>query len=100
MFAGGTAAKIFPGNQNAGSGVTWLVQRESGIHRTVSLAPPVVEQEFSETGFLNALEELFGNDLVGIHIGAEERNNFAGVNSKWLHKIYVAPGRPRLGRAL
>ena len=40
---------------------------------------PVVEQELAEAGALNALQKLLGNDLVGIDVGAIERNDNSGV---------------------
>ena len=85
MLARRAAAEIAVGDQDAGAAVTWLVEREVRVERAVRRAPPVVEQKLPEAGALDALEELLGNDLVGIHVGAVERRHQTCVRAKRLH---------------
>ena len=34
---------------------------------------------------LDSLEELLGNDLIGVHVRARERRDAAGVDDEWFH---------------
>ena len=85
VFSRRTAAEILTRNQNAGTSVLRLIQCKVGIRFAGRGATPVVEQEFSEPGPFYALEELFGNDLVGIDVGAVERRDTAGMFAEGLH---------------
>ena len=40
------------------------------------VAQPVVEEELAEAGPLDPLEELLGDDLVGVDVGAVEHRHF------------------------
>ena len=54
-----------------------LVETKSGCSRPRRVAAPVVEQELAVAGALDALEELLGDDLVGVDVGAVERDEDA-----------------------
>ena len=49
------------------------VQLEVRIGLPVVREAPVEEQELAEAGALDPLEELLGDDLVGIDVGAVQR---------------------------
>src|SRR5580692_11683442 len=85
MLARRPAAKILVHDQDAGSRISRLVQHEFGIVLALGRAPPVMKQELTEAGALNALQKLLRNDLVGIHIDAVKRSDQACVRAKWLH---------------
>ena len=59
-----------------------IVQHEIRIGvagvRTALDAPPVIEKEISIAGALDPLEELFGNDLVGVDVRQR-----SGVQQCW-----------------
>src|SRR5439155_25168302 len=46
---------------------------------------PVVEQERAEAGALDPLQELFGDDLIGVDVGAVEGSGAAGDAADGLH---------------
>src|SRR5204863_7037251 len=50
------------------------------VQREARLAEPVPEQELTEAGALDALQELLGDDLVGVDVGAVERRHLTGYN--------------------
>src|ERR1017187_2610915 len=49
---------------------------------------PIVEQKLPEAGALDALEKLFGDNLIGIDIHAIERSDESGGFAKWLHGVW------------
>src|SRR5271166_1376197 len=61
VLARGAAAEVLTGHQD-----------RVGRQLPARLLGPVVEQELAEAGALDALEELLGHDLVGVHVGAIE----------------------------
>ncbi len=61
MLTRGAAAEVPAGDEDRVDG-----QLE------VRLLAPVVEQKLAESGALNALEELLGDDLVGVDVAAVE----------------------------
>ena len=67
VLARRAAAEVAAGHQDRRAGVRGLLEREA------LLAPPVPEQELAEAGALDALQELLGDDLVGVDVGAVER---------------------------
>ena len=85
MFARRTTSEILAGHENAGSFVTWMVQRKGWVVGAVFGTAPVVEQKFAEAGTLDSLQELFGDDLVSIYVMAMERGDFAFVFAERLH---------------
>ncbi len=76
MFAGGSAAEVLARNQNLRVLVVRMIQNEirmrcAGI-RSLLNAPPIEEQKFAIPGTFDPLEELLGNDLIGVDILAIE----------------------------
>jgi hypothetical protein len=40
------------------------------VEHEIAVRPPVIEEEGPVAGALDALQELFGDDLVGVHVSA------------------------------
>src|SRR5690606_22829356 len=96
VLAGRTAAEVLAGQQHAGSLVAREVQHEVLVDRTLGIVlvrladiqvGPFVEQVGAEAGALDRLEELLGNDLVGVDVGAIERRDETGVLGKGFHRL-------------
>src|SRR5690606_17702153 len=88
VLAGRTATEVFTGQQHAGALVAREVQHEFLVDRTLRAVlirltdvqvTPLVEQVRAEAAALDRLEELLGNDLVGVDVGAIQRADQAGV---------------------
>jgi hypothetical protein len=66
-----------------------LVEDEVGVRLAcvgaVLNAAPVVEEEVAIAGALDALEELLGDDLIGVDVGAVERDGVAGEDVDGMH---------------
>src|SRR5262249_31578511 len=58
VLAGGAAAEIAAGDQDAGAPVRRVVELEIGIERSVLPEAPVIEEELAEAGPLDPLQEL------------------------------------------
>src|SRR5262245_13063847 len=65
----GAGAEVAAGKQDAGPAIFRPVQFEVRVLRAVIAEPPIEKQELSEACPLDALEELLGDDLIGIDIG-------------------------------
>src|SRR6266852_1761269 len=87
MLARGSAAEVFSRDQDRGLLIARRVQDEIGDLFSVSRKAPVVEEEFPESGALDALQKLFGDDLIGVHVHFIERDNDASVLAKRLHSV-------------
>ena len=72
MLAAGAAAKVPPRQEDARPGRRRLVELELRVRRAVGQEPPVEEQILAKPRPLDPLEELLGNDLVGIDVGPVE----------------------------
>ena len=74
VLAGAAAAEVFSGDEDLRALVMVLVEDEVGVGlaRVGAFldAAPVVEEEVAVAGALDALEELLGDDLVGVDVGA------------------------------
>src|SRR6185503_9281684 len=55
------------------------------VEREVRLLDPVVEQELAKPGALDPLQELLGDDLVGVDVGPVEGGDGAGDDAHRLH---------------
>ena len=53
-------------------------------------AAPVEEEELAVAGALDALEELLGDDLVGVDVGAVERDGGGGEDVDGLHGYFAS----------
>ena len=94
MLAAGAATEIFPGQQHAGALVALGVEHEILVQRAFGIVlvrlphiqvAPFVKQVRAKAGALDRLQELLGNDLVGVDVGTIQRRNQTGVLSKSLH---------------
>ena len=80
MFAGGAGAEVGAGDEDGAAGVGVLVEDEVGF-----VGAPVVEESVVESGSGDAFEVDGGDDLVGVDVGAHERNADAGVGGEFFH---------------
>src|SRR5690606_34980607 len=89
-------AEVLPGQQHAGPLVAGLVEHEVRIQRAHAVVlpriafiqvAPLIEQVGTEASALDRLEELLGNDLIGIHVGPIQRRYQPGMCSKGLHAV-------------
>ncbi|MNE39609.1 hypothetical protein D3C80_1335710 [compost metagenome] len=94
MLTARTATEVLAGQQHAGALVTVVVQDEVRVLRALAVVlirltdiqvTPLIEQVGAKAGALDRLEELLGNDLVGVDVGAIQRRNQAGVLGKGFH---------------
>ncbi len=79
VLARAARPEVAAGRQDRGAVELDPVQREAG------LAEPVPEQELAEAGALDPLQELLGDDLVGVDVGAVERRHLPGYHRHRLH---------------
>jgi hypothetical protein len=85
VLAARATAEVAPRQEDAGTAVFGPVQLEIGIVRPVVVKPPIEEQVLSKAGSLDPLEELLGDDLVGIDVGPVHGSDEAGVGGVGLH---------------
>lgn len=68
MLTAGAAAEIVAGYQNVGAAIGWLIEHKISVLGAILFEAHFKEQAFAQTGPLDGLEELFGDDHVGINI--------------------------------
>src|SRR5690606_315661 len=94
MFAARSTTEIFSGQQNGSTLITRLVKHEIRVQGTLAVVhagltmiqiAQFVEQVGAKTRALDGLQELLGNDEVGINIGAVQRRRQAFVRGECLH---------------
>src|SRR5688572_8517487 len=68
MLAARAAAKVAARHKDAGAAELGAVQFENGVLASIVAKTPVEEQILAKSGSLDSLEELLGDDLVGIDI--------------------------------
>src|SRR3989338_9237551 len=99
VLARTAAAEIFARQQNLRTPITRLVQHKIRIQWTLAVIharlaviqiTPFVERIRAETGALDRLQELLGNDCVSIDIGAIQRRDQAVEQGKFLHYLFAA----------
>ena len=90
MLAARAAAEVAPRQEDARSRDNGLVEFELGVRCTVGKEPPVEEEKLPEACPLDPLEELLGNDLIGVDVGPVERGDDAGVSDEWLHGVRLS----------
>jgi len=86
VFARRSTTKVPPRDQDARAFVARLIEHEIGILLSVHAKPPVVKKKLSEASFLDALQELLGNDLVRIHIDPIQRRYATAMHCEWFHR--------------
>src|SRR5207253_3343668 len=91
MLAAGAAAEVLTGDEDHRARVLGAVQDELGV------LPPGVEEELSEAGSLHALQVLRRDDLIGVDVGAVERQRAADDRRDGLHQALppAAASMPR-----
>ena len=89
MLTRGAAAEVLFSDQDFCALVLRLVQHKIGVRlagiRTVLDAAPVIEEKIFVAGALNPLQELLGDDLVGIDVGQGQRGGGAGEDLDGFH---------------
>jgi len=75
VLAAGAATEVGAGEQDARPGGRRLVQFERRIGRAIRQIAPIEKSGRPEAGALDALEELLGDDLIGIDVGARQRGD-------------------------
>src|SRR3954468_9532779 len=94
VFARGAAAEVAAGEQHGGTLVARLVQHEVRIRPAaggvlprlaVIEVAPRVEQVRTEAGLADRLEELLGNDRVGVDVLAVDGGDEALVHDEFVH---------------
>ena len=73
MLARGSASEIATGDQDRGVAIAGQVQFELGIGIAILMESPVEKEILSEARAFDPLEELLGDDLVGIDVGTVHR---------------------------
>src|SRR5882762_5728263 len=76
-----SATEVCSGDENLRAAVLGAVEEE------VALPAPVVEEERAVARTLDAFEELLGNDLVGVDVGAVQRSHDAGDAGERFHQL-------------
>ena len=85
MFARGAAAEIVFRNQDLRVPVGRLVEHEIGIFRAVVLVAHFRKQPLAQTGALNGLQVLLGDDHVGVDVGDRQRGRDTGQFREFFH---------------
>src|SRR5205823_4026331 len=60
------------------------------VQDEIAVPPPVVEEKRTEAGPVDPLEELLGNDLVGVDVRPVERGENAGDAGKRFHSVELS----------
>ena len=96
MFARRTATEVLPCQQDRGALVTRLIEHEIRIQRAIRAIharlaaieiAPFVERIRAEAGTLDRLQELLGDDRVGIDVGTIKRSDQAVKAGERLHRV-------------
>lgn len=82
VLAARAAAEVSPRQERTRPLRVRMVQFELRVMRTIVQLGPIPEQELSKTSAFDPLQELLGNDLIGIDIRPIHGNDFAGVFGK------------------
>src|SRR5215472_14326822 len=90
MFPRRPAPEIPSRHQNACPLIARFMQHKVGILLSVSPEPPVIEDKLTEPGLFNALQELLGNDLIGINVNAVQRRHAPTMHGKWVHFLNLS----------
>ena len=79
MLAARAAAEISPRQQHRRAAIFRAIQLESRIVRAVVVKSPIEEEKLPEAGPLDPLQELLGDDLVGIDTRPIQRQDETGM---------------------
>jgi hypothetical protein len=64
-----------------------LIELELLALAPVLMEAPIKEKKRPEASPLDSLQELFRNDLVGVHVGSAHGRDAASMSDKCLHEI-------------
>src|SRR5208337_2865050 len=84
-------SEVRPRDQDRGAAVASGIQHEIGILGAVRPKAPVEEKPLLESAAHDRFQELLGNDLVGVDVGAVERRHQAGEIREWTHRLISLP---------
>ncbi len=87
MLAAGPAAEITAGQKDACASVFGPVEFEFRIVGSVVAKSPIEKQKLPKASALDALEELLGDDLIGIDIRPIHRGDEAGMFGEGGHDV-------------
>src|SRR5262249_44898858 len=77
VLAAGPATEICTGYEDRGLAIGRAIENEVGLFLAVRRVAHLVEQVLAEAGALDRLEELLGDDLVGVDIDHRQRRRDA-----------------------
>src|SRR5262245_41717308 len=86
MFARGAASEIVAGDQNPGFTISRLVEHELLVLGAVSIEALLRKQPLAETGALDGLEVLLGDDHVGVDIDHTQGRRDAFEPGEFFHR--------------
>ena len=107
VFTTGAATEVLPRQQHAGALITRKIQHEILVDRTQrAILPrltdiqitPLIKQVLAKAGALDRLQELLGDDLIGVDVGTIKRSHQATVLGKSFHLLVLRPGSIRAHR--
>ena len=93
VFTARATAEVATGQEDACPLTDRLIEFEGRIRGSVRKETPVEEEELPEPGALDPLQELLGDDLVGIDVGTVEGGDVPGVGRERLHGGGTPSGR-------
>jgi hypothetical protein len=85
MLAGRAAAEVSSRQENGRTPVGLAIEDEIGARGPILREAPVEEEKVAVTGFLDSLEELLGDNLIGVDIDSVERGPGSGDRTKGVH---------------
>src|SRR5450631_3019608 len=97
VLARRAAAEVAPRHQNRAAAVRLHVEHEVGTFGAAVVVAGVEEEEGPVAGALDALEELLGDDLVGVDVGSVKRHDPPVLTAKRRHGT-ACPTRARKRR--
>src|SRR5580692_6645880 len=89
-----STTKILADHQDTRARVPRMVENKRWILLAIARAPPIVKQKLAESGALNPLQKLLGNNLIGIDIRPMQRRNPTSVNANGFHGYLNIPRLP------
>src|SRR5581483_7565078 len=85
VLARRAAAEVAAGEQDLGAGELGPVQLAAGARLSLLVVAPVEEEELAVAGALDPLQELLGDDLVGVDVRTVEHRHPAADDAQRLH---------------
>ncbi len=92
MFAAGAAAEVAPANDDAGTLVAGLVQREIVAQASIVIAPDIVKHALGQPLSIDPFEELLRHDDVSVDVRHCQRHGDAGMAVKLFQGLSPSSG--------